>query len=293
MALNDCIINIYKLVASFEKMNVSEQLIARLVELKKSNSESSYSHILNILRNQIILVPFTIIKPYKLIRYRRHGDFNKEKLFTTSEDLTYRKDILDINNFGRANEPGQGFFYCNDNQNQNTGISEIVSVFRGNEDSKEEVLTISAWNLNESLNLAIILPIEENYGKNVEFDKMKQFYKTFQNSPEFDDLKNLNEFLAKEFTLDIEKQNSNYKITSAFSNYIKENFPSVDGIIYCSIKSEYEGVNIVLWPEVVDQKIGFAAARKSTFKSVKNKTFLEENIVESKSYDSVNDIIIW
>ena len=274
-------------------MSVSNQIINKLRELKKSNSESSYSHILNILKNQIIPLPFTVIQPYKLIRYRKHDITNREELFGSSEDLTYRKDIFEIEHFGRANEPGQGFFYCNDNNNQNTGIAEIVSVFRGKENSKEEVLTIGAWNVTEKLTLAIILPIEENKGKNKEFDEMETFYKLIEKSPEFEDLKNFNDFLAKEFALDIQKHNSNYKISSAFSNYIKEKFPDVDGIIYSSVKSEYEGTNIVLWPETVDQKVEFAAARKSTFKLVREKTFVEMDIVESKGYDKVNDIIIW
>ena len=126
-------------------MKVSDQIIAKLKNLKASNSISSYSHIKNILKNQNIIIPFIEIKPFKLIRYRKHNDTNIDELFKSSEELTFRKDILNINNFGRANEPGQGFFYCNDHKNQETGISEIVSIFRGNENSNEEILTISAW----------------------------------------------------------------------------------------------------------------------------------------------------
>jgi hypothetical protein len=106
-------------------------------------------------------------------------------------------------------------------------------------------------------------------------------------------MKNLSEFLAKEYTLDLEKHKSNYKITCAFSNYIKEQFPEVDGIIYASIKSEYNGTNIVLWPEVVDEKTEFFAARKSIFKRFPNKTFAEVQAFDSKSYDSVLDKISW
>ena len=61
--------------------------------------------------------------------------------------------------------------------------------------------------------------------------------------------------------MDLEKHKSNYKITCAFSNYIKEKFPEIDGIIYASVKSEFKGTNIVLWPEVVDEKLDFVAAK--------------------------------
>ena len=139
----------------------------------------------------------------------------------------------------------------------------------------------------------MILPTEDNIGKNEEFDQMKEFYDKYEDSPEFEDLKNLNEFLAKEYTLDLEKHKSNYKITCAFSNYIKDKFPDVDGIIYSSVKCEYEGTNIVLWPEVVNKKVEFVAARKSVFRKIKDKTMLEGQIIESKSYDCEKDKIYW
>jgi len=272
-------------------MRISEELINKLTELKEQETISSYSHIKNILKNQIILVPHLEYKPFKLIRYRRHN--KGEIFFEHSHELSYRTDILNIENFGRANEPGQGLFYCNDNKNQETGISEAISIFRGNTESQEEILTIGAWDLKKPLNLIMILPTEQNYGKNSEFDKMKEFYNGFEKSKEFEDLKRLNEFLANEFTLDLEKQKSNYKITCAFANYIKEKFPEIDGIIYASVKSEFKGTNMVLWPEVVDEKLDFVAARKSIFKRLADKTFVEIKTFDSKEYDKKSDKIKW
>jgi hypothetical protein len=123
-------------------MRVADEIIAKLLKLKADNTISSYPHIKNILKNQRIPVAYTEIKPFKLIRYRSHNETNKDKFFESSEELSFRTDILNINELGRANEPGQGFFYCNDNKNRNTGITEIVSIFRGNVNSEEEVLTI-------------------------------------------------------------------------------------------------------------------------------------------------------
>lgn len=272
-------------------MKHSDEIISKLKKLKEDNSINSYPHIKNILKNQRIPVAIIEYRPFKLIRFRRHN--NGEEFFTNPEQLSYRKDILNIKNFGRANEPGQGFFYCNDNNNQNTGISEIVSVFRGNTESKEEILTIGAWNLKDSLNLAMILPSTENSGKHEQFDQMKEFYNNFEDSPEYEDLKNLNEFLANEFSLDLEKHSSNYKITCAFSNYIKETFPELDGLMYTSLKSNHEGINIVLWPEVVETKTEFFAAKKSVYKRIVDKTFVEVEIFDSKRFDNKKNEIIW
>lgn len=270
-------------------MKISDEIITKLKELKRKTSNSSYPHIKNILKNQRIPVAFTEIKPYKLVRFRRHN--NGENFFKNIEQLSYRKDILNIDNFGRANEPGQGFFYCTDKQE--TGMVEAVSIFRGKKDSNEEILTISAWDLKENLKLVMILPSIENGGKNSEFDEMKQFYNSFEKSKEYEDVVNFNEFLAKEFTLDLQKHNTNYKITCAFSNYIKEVFPQVDGIMYGSVKSEFNGINIVLWPEVVDKKIEFVAARKQVLMRTKEKTFQETQAIDNKGFDKQTGNIVW
>lgn len=272
-------------------MRKSEQIIAKLKELKEDNSISSYAHIKNILKNQIIPIAFSEFKPFKLIRYRKHS--TGENFYETANDLLYRKDILNINKFGRLNEPGQGLFYCNDNENQSTGIAEIVSVFRENKESNEEILTIGAWNVKKNLKLAVILPNKYNLGLNTEFDKIKENYNSFYDSEDFEEVKILNEFIANEFTLDLEKHKSNYKITCAYSNYIKEQFPEIDGIIYGSVKSEFNGTNIVLWPEVVDEKIEFFAARKSIFKRIADKSFVEIETFDSKGYSSEDDKIMW
>jgi hypothetical protein len=49
-------------------MRTSDELIAKLTELKESNSISSYPHIKNIIKNQRIPIAYTEIKPFKLIR---------------------------------------------------------------------------------------------------------------------------------------------------------------------------------------------------------------------------------
>ena len=277
-------------------MDIADKLIEKLLsagqllELKETNSIESYSHIKNILRNQRIPIEYIKYKPFRLARYRRHKP--NEIFFDSSEQLSYRKDILNIKNFGRANEPGQGFFYCNDNENADVGVAEIVSVFRGYPNSCEEILTTSAWYLSDSLILAQILPIEEHKGFNKELDSTKEKINVFEETKEFEGLKKFKEFIAKEFTIDLNLQSSNYKITSAFSNYIKESF-NVDGIMYASVKAEFKGTNIVLWPETIEKKVKFHSARKSIYKRIYDKTFVEVQFFDCKNYNEKDDKIEW
>lgn len=273
-------------------MSNAKQIIDKIEELKISDSIASYPHIKNILANQRFPLAMFEYQPYKIIRYRRH--YHSDPFyFQKSSDLSYRTDLLNINNFGRCNEPGQGLFYCNDNDNENTGLTEAISIFRGNENSLEESFTVGAWNVNSPLKLVVILPSNDILGKNKEFDELKNSYNTIDTSDDFEDLKILNEYLSKEFILDTLKNKSNYKVTCAFANYIKQIVPDIDGIIYGSVKYEHRGQNIVLWPEVADSKLEFFAARKLTLTKISEKTFQESFSAESKGYDLVNDIIKW
>ena len=78
-------------------MKVSDEIIAKLSKLKIDNSISSYPHIKNIIKNQRIPVVFNEIRPFKIIRYRSHNETNKNEFFKSSEELSYRTDILNIN----------------------------------------------------------------------------------------------------------------------------------------------------------------------------------------------------
>ena len=198
-------------------MNKAIQIIKKIKELKDEESYESYSHIKNILKNQRIITQCLQYQPHKLIRYRRHLE-NDPLYFEHSTELEFRRDILNISKFGRCNESGQGFFYCNDNRNENTGLAESLSLFRGNSQSIEESFTIGAWNLNAPLKLAVILPSEDLKGKNIELDELKSSFNEFQNDLDFEELKILIEFIANEYTLDLIKEKSNYKVTCAFSN---------------------------------------------------------------------------
>jgi hypothetical protein len=55
-------------------MKTAEILINRLKELKNSETVSSYTHIKNILYNQLIPVPVCVYKPFTIIRTRTHKD---------------------------------------------------------------------------------------------------------------------------------------------------------------------------------------------------------------------------
>lgn len=277
---------------SFHLMEAAQILIKRIQELSKSRSFSDYIHIKNILGNQKIPIAFFTHDTSIILRCRPHNKNSTQ--FKHKDELSYRKDILNINSFGRCNEPGQPIFYCSDQDNENTGIVESLSLFRGKKRSKSETITIGAWKVKEPLKLALILPPKTNLGKNQFFDEMMKFYRTYSNSDYYNELLTFNDYLCEEFSKDIIKEKTNYFISCAYSNYIREHFSDqIDGIAYGSVKSQHEGVNIALWPESVDKKLDLIAAIKRTSKRFPGKIFGEIKVQESISVDKITGNIIW
>lgn len=273
-------------------MNEVQILIDRLKELKAEDSSESYTHIKNILYNQILPIPLVTHKPFRIIRTRSHR--KGEKLFEKIDDLTFVKDILNINHFGRANEPGQGLFYCNDNLNEETGFSESMNVFRNNPYSKNEMITIGAWDVMRELNLAVILPSDYIKVDNSLLNSAKKSYNVLDDGcSNYQQLKVMLEFIANEFALDKEKDNSNYKITCAFVNYVKDKFKDLDGIVYASVKSALRGENIVLWQDVAENYLKLIGARKRTFKLMWNKNFVETEYCDTEQIDYEKGTIKW
>jgi len=269
-----------------------ETIINKLKSLKSDNSPGSYTHIKNILANQILPIPFISYKPFKLVRTRSHE--KGEVFFKKIDDLTFRKDILNIDFFGRANEPGQGLFYCNDNLNEDTGFSESMNIYRNHPDSTEEIITLGAWDVDRELNLAIILPSEYKTIESSLINSSSKSYKLLDDGSDYyNQLKIMLEYIADEFTLDTIKDNSNYKITCAFVNYIKVKFPDVDGIIYASVKSALKGENIVLWENAAEKNLKLIAARKRTFRLIGKKEFFETEYCDSNNIDYDSGEIEW
>ena len=273
-------------------MKESEALIERLKELKNDDSDRSYTHIKNILFNQIFPIAFITYKPFRLIRTRSHK--KDEILFKKIKDLSFNKDILNINYFGRSNEPGQGLFYCNDNLNEGTAFSETMNLFRNNPHSDQEVITIGAWQVDRELKLAVILPSEfKEIASSLINSASKSYNYLDDGTDNYRDLKATIEFIANEFTLDLITDKSNYKVTCAFTNYIKSKFPSVDGIVYASVKSELKGENIVLWEHVADKNLMLIGARKRTFKLINKEDFFETEYCDSDKINYNSGQITW
>lgn len=106
-----------------------------LKEAKDNRSIESYIYIKNILNSIEFAIPFTkFSKDYRFVRTRVHSE--GEDFFTNISDLSHRKDVQNIKIFGRANEPGQSFFYCSNNDS--LSLFETSEIARKQENKQFE-----------------------------------------------------------------------------------------------------------------------------------------------------------
>ena len=106
-------------------------------------------------------------------------------------------------------------------------------------------------------------------------------------------VKELMQFLSKEFSTLTVKDSNHYKITAAFSNYIFDTVPKADGILYPSTIFVTKGFNIALHPETVESKLKFKAANRRKMQNMGNGQYIEIEFIESYIYNEDTEDIIW
>lgn len=197
---------------------------------KDEESIESYIYIKNILNSIEFPVPFTIYgKGTKFVRSRAHKE--NEDFFETVDQISYRRDIQNIKNFGRGNEPGQSVFYCTNDSI--VSFAETSSIVREDNEKEFEYMTTGIWILTENIMVVNLIPNENTIGQHTEFEESTKDFERFiesQNDESAFVVKELLQFLSKEFSTAIKENSNHYKITAAFTNYVFDSFDKADGI---------------------------------------------------------------
>lgn len=269
-----------------------KKLESALVKLKAVDltMENADDLIHDIIKQDIVKFAFPnrILEP-GFIFFRSRNNYSIPE-FTTINDLSYRKDIANIKEYGRANKPNQAIFYCADSKI--TAIGETSSAARCEKYKtiNEFSITTGVWETIDYLKLALIVnnqdaqkknEIIKGFGEEVEkitkniFVGEANLIQTFLN------------FLSNEFAVYTNCNHLLYKICCAFSYYIYKNS---DGFIYPSVQREFDGFNIALKPEVVE-KLKLVEATKDTFRKTDEMTY--EQIDIKKTTRIENEKLIW
>ncbi len=279
-----------------------EDFISELIQYDIKNSHASYS----LIKNSFfaLTIPYPVISlnaGTKFVRCRLH--LKNEKFFCKIHEISYRKDILNITDFGRANEPVQTIFYASDRQE--ISFIETSNIIRNNNPLPFETITMGVWEVQQPIKIAGILSNDIIKGQNEIIEKLtSQFISLVKQ----DDIKKIEpllkffDYISRYYTQDVKNDCSKYKVSCAFPNYIFSNnwidernkqMNNVDAIVYPSTL-DLKGINIAIHPRVINQgKLKLVSVRKSTMKKIEKLIYSQEDIVDSKSIDYINGDIIW
>ncbi|QJD97691.1 RES family NAD+ phosphorylase [Mucilaginibacter robiniae] len=275
----------------------------RLDQLKKLNlSIISYPEIIDILNKEIILpILVTEVRAGNFIERIR---INKgDEIFTTKQELSYRTDLENIKSFGRANSPGSSMFYGAVISSpiqlpRIVALAETDELLRSQEKGKVDkdiLMTVSKWKITKNMRLAEIVFKKNRIATTPEIEKAYQFHlKAFRkNMPEEEVQKLISilEFYSEEFSKAEITTDADYKISAAYAESAFKT-GNVQGIIYPSVRTDYEGSNVALLPKTVDEHLQFEEALIIHVQIRKKKVFLD-NLYRTGIVATDTNILGW
>lgn len=271
-----------------------EKGIQLLRWLLANPSTDSYYHVREeLLSLQIPLPHRRIPKGQKIARTRRHkkGD---ESFFCHENLVSYRRDVDGILDFGRCNEPKQSAFYGA--TTNYLAFMEASDVIRNKNYMPFEIYTTGVWEVVDDLYVVNLLASDSTKENKtvLAFDSATEIelLKSSDNSID-KQLLELLHFMSDQFARKSLCSCDFYKVTSAFSNYVFSRFGKIDGIVYPSTIYPTQGVNIVLRPKSVDDKLNFLAARKSRIELIDEYKYKEVESIDCSYVDSRTGQIYW
>ncbi|MDP5199016.1 RES domain-containing protein [Flavobacterium sp. DG2-3] len=228
---------------------------------------------------------------------------NRDTQFFTSQDqLSYVTDPVVIRDhmteFGRANKPHQPLFYgalesTRIKQNRITAYVETSSIILDTEAVllEGELFTLSRWRTKEELLVPEVVFSDEAIKNNPDTAA------SFQKQYEFLKEEPLREIALRQLQLFSEEfarkksSHHDYKISTAYADILM-NEGGHPGILYPSVQSGYQGQNIVLKPDAVDDFLELTNV--STHRVHKNKMkSVMGNYYHTTDFGANNSSFVW
>lgn len=241
------------------------EIIKNMIDDNQFESEKLLS-IIRSFGEDIALIPLLFQKNQKIIRSRIN---DTKDLFYEVSDLSYPPSHC-VTRTDRASLKGHPMFYASvfTKDAENTGAlpriisaMETLNILKENHTYQQCIFTQSVWRAKENIHL-FAFPISDKYKRACsELGIFRKGWETYckdkysKKSIEFFSF--IGDLMATPGSSCI------YEVTATCIDYIVRNF-DVEGIVYPSVPTEGEGLNICLTPRVVDKNINFEGAVAET-----------------------------
>jgi hypothetical protein len=247
------------------------ELQSRLQKLRNMDlSTTPYREIIDAINSKIVLP--VLITEVRVGNYIERIRINKEgEIFTSKKELSYRTDLENIKTFGRANSPGSSMFYGAVISSpiqlpRIVALAETDELLRSQEKGtvdKDLIMTVSKWHITKNMRLAEMVFKKDRIPTTPEIEKAYNFHlKAFRENmaeEEVQKLISILEFYSEEFARSTICSDTDYKISAAYAESAFKN-GRVQGIIYPSVRTDYEDSNVALLPATVEHHLQFEEA---------------------------------
>lgn len=241
----------------------------------------TFSDVIDSYRSSLFTIPVYPLKMKKgtVVFRARRNPYRQETLFNHLSEIGI-KDAKLVKSFGRANIPGESVFYAS--TNEETVVREVTQWYINDTGRAQDLvtkgvmdmgwspftsmMTVSAWCVEEDLNLALLFGNEEKRCdaiRQCEIDRREPK----NDSESYCQSKNLIlDFFSNEFgKLDVKHENeylySAYYAYEVFRN-TQTDHPSekFDGVKYASVANNFKGENIAISEYAFRRKMRFLGA---------------------------------
>jgi hypothetical protein len=234
------------------------------IEFRSKSSYTTFDDLIELCFQLVCRLPAPIVEidvPF-LVR-ARPGYSSNGNFFSCIGDLSYNPNIYNISQ-GRFNLEREPIFYaCVPCQtlNGDTAFSAIVESYKEildkGDNTSDKYCTVSRWDINKTF-LAINFSMYDKAEKNnlsvkkINREFINQTLKNFS-CGSFESFMLLCRFMSAKASSK-KQTNSDYLITNAYKKALEKYYGSaLKAIIYSSVMSEHNGLNIALSKEPIDK----------------------------------------
>jgi hypothetical protein len=287
----------------FNKLPTVEELKTIITSIENADlSQVSYNKLFSALTT-LQFIPFgtaILKKGYSIERAR----INKPgETFTTESQISYRTDYQNIKTYGRANVPNFSLFYGAFESDvikhpRFVNLLETSEIFRNLEENEVEnadfIMTVGKWKIKEDLEI-VEMVFDENSIKNSadikrSFDN--QISKLTKKHPKHkEQFELILRFFSNQFAKKQIHTHFDYMISAAYTD-LAINWKGLIGLTYPSVKTDYQGHNVVLTPFAVEKYLELDKVAMYRVQKNGKESFISP-IKNSTDFGPLNTKFVW
>lgn len=248
----------------FSKLPSVEELKAIIASIKEADlSKVSYNKLVNAITT-LQFVPFVTAKLKKGHTIERARINKPEEIYTTESQISYRTDYPNIKSYGRANVPHFSLFYGAFESDvikhpRFVNLLETSEIFRNLEKNEVKdadfIMTVGKWVIKEDIEVVEMVFDKNSIQNSPDIKRSYEFHleKLTKEHPEHrEQFELILQFFSNQFAKKDIKTHYDYMISAAYTD-MAINWRGHKGLTYPSVKTDYQGHNVVLTPFIVDK----------------------------------------